>query len=184
MLEHATAFQFLLNSLPFCLSDTEPPDPPTNVRNNTVESRWVVIRWNRPKFNGNSPITNYTVEVSTNNNTWKVASCENGSPECTVPESTPTAKIIGLIPFTNYYFRVRAANNDGRGNPSDVLGPVTTDEEGNHIYFVFYIIFCRIKSCLLDPFRQCDSHDRYERSKILYLGGFNVSSFGLITSAR
>ena len=49
----------LLENLPFQILDE--PGPPRNLRNETVTNTSISVKWQAPIFDGNSPITNYTV---------------------------------------------------------------------------------------------------------------------------
>ena len=105
------------------------PSPPQNVEVIAKTSRVVNISWT-PGFNGNSDILNYTVEISTDNQTFAQATCPGiSSSGCVVSSSFTNASLVGLHPGRTYYIRVFATNNVGSGTSSSVI-TTTTDEEG------------------------------------------------------
>ena len=95
-------------------------------------SRVVNISWT-PGFNGNSDILNYTVEISTDNQTFTQAICQGLSINgCVVSSSFTSASLEGLHPGTTFYIRVFATNKVGSSTASSVVMG-TTNEEGNYI---------------------------------------------------
>ena len=107
------------------------PSPPQNVEVIANTSRVVNISWT-PGFNGNSDILNYTVEISTDNQTFSNATCQGlSSSGCVVLSSFTSASLVDLHPGRTYYIRVFATNKVGSSNVSLVLR-VNTDEEGTY----------------------------------------------------
>ena len=107
------------------------PSPPQNVEVIANTSRVVNISWT-PGFNGNSDILNYTVEISTDNQTFSNAACQGlSSSGCVVSSSFTSASLVDLHPGTTYYIRAFATNKFGSSNVSLVLR-VNTDEEGTY----------------------------------------------------
>ena len=107
------------------------PSPPENVTVIAKTSRVVSISWT-PGFNGNSDILNYTVEISTDNQTFAQATCQGlSSSGCVVSSSFTSASLVDLHPGTRYYIRVFATNKVSSSTVSLVL-MVNTDEEGTY----------------------------------------------------
>ena len=105
------------------------PSPPENVIVIAKTSRVVSISWT-PDFNGNSDILNYTVEISTDNQTFSNATCQGfSSSGCVASSSFTNASLVDLHPGTRYYIRVFATNKVGSSSVSLVF-MVHTDEEG------------------------------------------------------
>ena len=112
------------------------PSPPQNVEVIAKTSRVVNISWT-PGFNGNSDILNYTVEISTDNQTFAQATCPGlSSSGCVVSSSSTNASLVGLHPGRTYYIRVFATNNVGSSTASSVI-TTTTDEEGIMLHNIF-----------------------------------------------
>jgi titin len=76
------------------------------------------VWWERPSFDGDSPIVNYVLQYSDNNGqTWM-----------TVPRNESTAKswaLVNLAADASYVFRVAAVNSAGSGLPSAQSLPTT-----------------------------------------------------------
>ena len=108
------------------------PSPPENVTVITKTSRVVNISWTH-SFNGNSDILNYTVEISTDNQTFTEARCQGlSSSGCVVSSTFTSASLVDLHPGRTYYIRVFATNKVGVSAVSSVI-TTTTDEEGKKI---------------------------------------------------
>ena len=124
-------------------NSTVVPDPPHTL---TVDfnGSWVVnISWTAG-FDGKSPIQNYTVEISQDNQIFKGVICQGSlsSGACVVSSSSTKASLTGLLPWTTYNIRVFATNAIGKSNSSQILN-VTTDEEGTCMLLTLYIsLFC------------------------------------------
>ena len=105
------------------------PSPPENVTVISKTSRVVNISWT-PGSNGNSDILNYTVEISTDNQTFSNATCQGlSSSGCVVSSSFTNASLVDLHPGKTYDIRVFANNKVGSSAASSVIS-TTTDEEG------------------------------------------------------
>ncbi|XP_071439149.1 cell adhesion molecule Dscam2-like [Hetaerina americana] len=100
----------------------EPPDFPRNLRVIERGSRSVKLEWILSQ-DGNSPITQYTVEYKIASDMW-----HGHTSHQTVPGNHAVAHIGGLRPATVYHFRLFAENDLGRSQASDILD-VTTDGE-------------------------------------------------------
>ena len=106
------------------------PSPPQNVEVIAKTSRVVNISWTP----GNSDILNYTVEISTDNQTFAQATCPGlPSSGCVVSSSFTNASLVGLHPGRTYYIRVFATNNVGSSTASSAI-TATTDEEGKMLH--------------------------------------------------
>ena len=112
------------------------PSPPQDVEVIAKTSQILNISWT-PGFNGNSDILNYTVETSTDNQTFAQATCPGlSSSGCVVSSSSTNASLVGLHPGRTYYIRVFATNNVGSSTASSVI-TTTTDEEGIMLHNIF-----------------------------------------------
>ena len=112
------------------------PSPPQYVEVIAKTSRVVNISWT-PGSSGNSDILNYTVEISTDNQTFAQATCPGiSSSGCVVSSSFTNASLVGLHPGRTYYITVFATNNVGSGTSSSVI-TTTTDEEGIMLHKIF-----------------------------------------------
>ena len=115
------------------------PSPPQNVEVIAKTSRVVNISWT-PGFNGNSDILNYTVEISTDNQTFTEAKCSGlSSSGCVVSGSFTSASLVDLHPGRTYYVRVFATNKVGSSTASSVI-TTTTDEEGIPFYIKLLLL--------------------------------------------
>ena len=125
---------FFFYAFSFILLYVAVPSPPENVTVITKTSRVVNISWT-PGFNGNSDILNYTVEISTDNQTFTEARCHGlSSSGCVVSSSFTSASLLDLHPGRTYYIRVFATNKVGVSvvYVSSVI-TTTTDEEGKRL---------------------------------------------------
>lgn len=77
----------------------EVPDSPKNLKVREVWSRTVSIAWNEP-FNGNSPITKYTVQY------WRFQNAPHRLHEMTVPGTQTSVFIKDLSPGQSYELNV------------------------------------------------------------------------------
>ena len=94
---------------------------------NFTGSQTVNVSWTAG-FDGNSDILSYTVEISEDSQSFTNATCQ-GSNACVVSNSSTSASLEDLFPWTTYYIRVFATNAVGQSNKSSVVN-TTTDEEG------------------------------------------------------
>lgn len=101
----------------------EPPDPVQEMSVVQVNSRWVSLSWLAP-FNGNSPISSYTVE-------WAPVKQLGGSDWSHVITQQPSVTLTSLQSSTSYEIRVRAHNQFGHSANAISAPPmlVTTLEE-------------------------------------------------------
>lgn len=71
----------------------------------------VMLSWSPPENNGGSEVTHYIVEKrEIDRKTWATVKAE-------VEKDKIPLKVSGLIPGTEYYFRVTAVNEYGSGVP-------------------------------------------------------------------
>ncbi|RWS17691.1 Down syndrome cell adhesion molecule-like protein Dscam2, partial [Dinothrombium tinctorium] len=100
----------------------EKPDSPFALKLTVVDSKSVQVHWTKP-FDGHSTITKYIVQYKESEGVW-----ERNSKELTVDGMRTDTFIRNLMPVTSYHFRIRAENNFGVGEWSDVVS-ITTEEE-------------------------------------------------------
>ena len=123
---------FFFYAFSFILLYVAVPSPPENVSVISKTSRLVNISWTT-SFNGNSNILNYTVEISTDNQTFTEARCQGlSSGGCVVSSSFTSASLVDLHPGRTYYIRVFATNKVGVSVVSSII-TTTTDEEGKRL---------------------------------------------------
>ncbi len=77
------------------------------------------LTWTPPSSSGGSTITSYTISPSPSGSTT------------TVPGTSMTATVSGLVPGTSYAFTVTAANSAGQGPPSAASGSITPTQPGS-----------------------------------------------------
>ena len=78
----------------------------------------MTITWDEPRDDGNSPITNYIVEMrAVGDRTWKVANLGEKT-------TRPGLTVTGLREGVQYEFRVSAVNKVGQGPASEVTSSV------------------------------------------------------------
>ncbi|GFO29921.1 Down syndrome cell adhesion molecule [Plakobranchus ocellatus] len=100
----------------------EPPEPPKDLKVVNVSSREADVTWKKP-FDGNSPITNYTVQYKNATEIW-----QGVLPNISVKWDKLYATLTPLLPAFNYHIRVIAHNAVGGSEPSNVV-EVATEEE-------------------------------------------------------
>ena len=85
------------------------PKAPADVKLVTKGSKTVDISW-MAGFKRNSTIQNYTVEIGIDKENFSDVGCQgtfsNGS--CVLSNSSTSASLTGLFPFTKYFIRVFA----------------------------------------------------------------------------
>ncbi len=89
------------------------PTPVTGTRGNAL----VNLSWTVPTYPGADPITDYTIEYSTNNSTW-TAFLHTAS-------TATSLAVTGLTNGTPYYFRVAAISAAGTGLYANLVGTLT-----------------------------------------------------------
>ena len=102
-------------------NDTAPtvPGAPRNLRATASGQTQIDLDWNAPSSNGNSAITGYKIEVSTDSgSSWSDLVANTGS-------SSRTYSHSGLSAGTTRHYRVSAINAVGTGGPSNVDSATT-----------------------------------------------------------
>ncbi len=97
------------------------PGVPTSL-SATAGDGQVVLSWRAPNNDGNSPITRYTIEQSTNGGTSWTASTPSTSTGTTVT-------VTGLTNDQVYHFRVSATNSIGTGAASGTAQATPTGQQ-------------------------------------------------------
>ena len=81
------------------------------------------LRWSAPSDNGGSPITGYRIERAViRGGAWIIHVASTGGGACT---TNCTYTDTGLAPNTTRFYRVRALNAQGHGDPSNVAEGTT-----------------------------------------------------------
>ncbi|RWS11618.1 hemicentin-1-like protein [Dinothrombium tinctorium] len=101
---------------------TEVPGPPLNVKVKETWSRSANVFWS-PPFNGNNPITKYTIQY------WTHHSSTRKLHEVVVTSAHTAALIKDLKPGHSYELTVVAENKVGRGEPAESVSFTTNPEE-------------------------------------------------------
>ena len=117
------------------------PDAPENVTISESDARYQIVTWDAP-FDGNSPITEYQVFVSSDRDPELVQIYPSSdrlrrkrqapsSSTITVDSITNTSiNVSGLIPFVEYQYTVSAENGIGRSVLSELSTGIRTDPAG------------------------------------------------------
>lgn len=123
-------------------------EPPTNLRITDITKNTISLAWEKPNYDGGSPITGYMIEKREGaNSKWSKANLTN------ITDTRFT--VTGLTQDETYEFRVMAKNAVGSiSNPSITAGPATcVDTYGKflgffyvyiNIFFFVCIFFCII----------------------------------------
>ncbi|MFZ9884301.1 MAG: S8 family serine peptidase, partial [Ilumatobacteraceae bacterium] len=88
------------------------PGEPTSLRP-TALNQSVRLTWSAPALNGGSAVTDYIVEYTTDVNAGYTLFDDGVS-------TSTTATVTGLTNGTSYFFRIKAVNSIGTGQPSGV----------------------------------------------------------------
>uniref|UniRef100_A0AAY4DXS2 Contactin 1 n=1 Tax=Denticeps clupeoides TaxID=299321 RepID=A0AAY4DXS2_9TELE len=105
--------------------DLAPPAPPGGVRVEEIRDKSLRLIWSQGTDN-HSPISKYSIQYrdSASTDDWR----EAVTSPVNVEGNAETATVVGLIPWTEYEFRVTATNTLGTGDPSDPSPKITTLE--------------------------------------------------------
>lgn len=91
-----------------------PPGPPGGIRIEEIRDTAVALTWSRGTDN-HSPISKYTIQSKTFlSEEWKDAKTEPSD----IEGNMESARVIDLIPWMEYEFRIIATNTLGTGEPS------------------------------------------------------------------
>ncbi|MGI0018774.1 MAG: fibronectin type III domain-containing protein [Nitrosotalea sp.] len=100
-------------------SNTSTPSAPTDLSAKAMSHSKINLSWTAPVNNGNSAITGYKIERSTDGgSTWKTIASDTGS-TATAYSST------GLAPNTTYTYQVSAINAIGTSSASSTASATT-----------------------------------------------------------
>lgn len=88
------------------------PSPPGLPEVTAISSRNATVSWQRSIYENNSPITNYIINVKTNDQDWQK------SRALLVNEKTTSIIVRDLLPHTAYQIQVIAKNAIGNSTPS------------------------------------------------------------------
>ncbi len=115
---------------------TERPNRPANVSTLDGGARWVVLRWT-PSFDGNSPVTNFSLyirSVDTSDSFTLISTLSPSNLMSSAGELMYNVSMQGVIlPYTNYSFTVDTCNDIGCSNQSDPSPVVTTHQDGKAV---------------------------------------------------
>ncbi|ETE59261.1 Contactin-1, partial [Ophiophagus hannah] len=96
------------------IKDNGPPGPPGGLKVEDIKNTSVILTWSRGIEN-HSPISNYTIQSRTFlSEYWK----DMKTDPSIVDGNAESAKVIDLIPWMEYEFRIMATNILGTGDPS------------------------------------------------------------------
>ncbi|KAM5304337.1 myomesin-1 isoform 2-T2 [Glossophaga mutica] len=98
------------------------PGPPHSLKYSEVRKTSLVLRWKPPIHSGRTPVTGYFVDVKeakAKDDQWR------GLNEAAIKNKH--LRVQGLQEGVSYVFRVRAVNQAGVGEPSDLAGPVVAE---------------------------------------------------------
>ena len=95
------------------------PGAPTGLSATASGSAQINLSWTAPSNNGGAPITGYRIQVSTNaGSSWKILKFSTN-------DLSTTYEHTNLPPSTTRHYRVRAINQAGAGDPSNVDNATT-----------------------------------------------------------
>ena len=93
------------------------PGKPTDLTATAIDTSQIGLVWRPPADSGSSAVVAYQVEASGDGFTWNIIGA------AVAPDTTYTQ--AGLTPNTTYYYRVKAVNSTGPGEPSDTASATT-----------------------------------------------------------
>ena len=102
----------------FAILNLDEPGPPRNLTNGAITDTSIVVKWEAPLFDGNSPITNYTVKYRLENSTTNMVNETN----------TTSINLINLSPATVYVIVVSANNIHFSGSANQIT--LKTEDAG------------------------------------------------------
>uniref|UniRef100_A0A673JCM6 Titin n=1 Tax=Sinocyclocheilus rhinocerous TaxID=307959 RepID=A0A673JCM6_9TELE len=105
------------------------PSPPAKPKIIDSSKTSITLSWNKPLFDGGSPVTGYMVEYrKTNDDDWTLGVSNTKSTEFTV---------VGLTSGAEYVFVVRSLNKIGQSEPSPETDPqIAKDREDEPVFLI------------------------------------------------
>uniref|UniRef100_A0A3B1J4Y4 Titin n=1 Tax=Astyanax mexicanus TaxID=7994 RepID=A0A3B1J4Y4_ASTMX len=105
------------------------PSPPAKPKIIDSTKTTITLTWNKPLFDGGSPVTGYSVEYrKTNDEDWVVGVGHTKNTEFTV---------VGLTSGTEYVFVVKSINKIGPSEPSPESDPqIAKDREDEPVFLI------------------------------------------------
>ena len=95
----------------FVISNLDEPGPPRNLANGAIIDTSISVKWETPIFDGNSPITNYTVSYKLEGSATNMVNVTN----------TTSIDLIGLTPAKTYVIVVSANNIHFSGSAKQII---------------------------------------------------------------
>jgi hypothetical protein len=90
----------------------EKPTKPGRPEVDDFDTDWVKLKWDKPEFDGGSPISGYIIEKKDDlTGKWEVCARTEGE--------EPSGKVRGLVEGVKYQFRVKAVNRAGESDASE-----------------------------------------------------------------
>ena len=117
----------------FVISNLDEPCPPRNLTYGTITDTSISVKWEAPIFDGNSPITNYTVSYKLEGSTTNMVNVTN----------ITSIDLIGLTPSKTYVIVVFANNIHFSGSPNKII--VVTADSGTVLQFSFELFLPSFK---------------------------------------
>ena len=94
----------------FAILNLDEPGPPRNLTNGTITDTSIVVKWEAPIFDGNSPINNYTVRYKLENSITNMVNVTNNT----------SINLIDLSPAKAYLIYVSANNIHFLGSENQI----------------------------------------------------------------
>ena len=101
------------------------PSPPLNVETCPLKRQSMHVRWSKPLFDGNVPITAYVIEKKELNGQMWMSALQCPIQDCAVDgqEGLYQLELGNLITGKTYEFRISAINDAGISDPSASSNP-------------------------------------------------------------
>lgn len=107
-----------------------------NLEATDIKQTSAVLTWSPPENDGGSEIKHLIVEKrEIDRKTWAMVKAE------VLPDKIPF-KVSGLIPGTEYYFRVTAVNEYGSGVPKMTQTSYLATDPVSEYYLLVSILYC------------------------------------------
>ena len=94
----------------FAILNLDEPGRPRNLTNGTITDTSIVVKWEGPIFDGNSPIANYTVKYKLENSEADMVNVTNNT----------SINLIDLSPAKAYVINVSANNIHFSGSANQI----------------------------------------------------------------